>query len=95
MFVAKSRQYQRSVVPIFCSGKNSKFFYNLARLRKFFGIKFNIELLFLPDEMFKNRDTEINITVGKPISYENFINPKNDFEWAQKIRDEVYNLKFR
>jgi len=90
MFVGKARQYQRNVVPIFCSGKNSKFFYNLANLRKFLGIKFNIELLFLPDEMFKNKNSEINITIGKPISYKNFTNPKNDFLYAQEVRKLIY-----
>ena len=92
MFVAKARQYQRNVVPIFCSGRNSNFFYNLANLRKFLGIKFNIELLFLPNEMFKNKNSKISITIGKPISYKDFFNQKNDFEYAQQIRKEVYKL---
>jgi len=91
MFVTKARQYQRNVVPIFCSGRNSIFFYNLANLRKFLGIKFNIELLFLPHEMFKNKNSKINITVGKPISYKDFVNSKNDFEKAQEIRKIVYS----
>ena len=93
MFVTKARQYQRNVVPIFCSGGNSNFFYNLANFRKFLGIKFNIELLFLPHEMFKNKNSEINITIGKPISYKNFINSKNDFANAQEIRNKVYEIK--
>jgi len=92
MFVTKARQYQRNVVPIFCSGKNSNFFYNIANLRKFLGIKFNIELFFLPHEMFKNKNSKINITIGKPISYKNFINSKNDFEKAQEIKKVVYSL---
>ena len=90
MFVTKARQYQRNVVPIFCSGRNSNFFYNLANLRKFLGIKFNIELLFLPHEMFKNKNSKINITIGKPISYKDFDNSKNDFENAQEVRKLVY-----
>ena len=93
MFVTKARQYQRNVVPIFCTGKNSNFFYNLANFRKFLGIKFNIELLFLPHEMFKNRNSKINITVGQPISYKDFGNSKNDLEYAQEIRKKVYELK--
>jgi len=92
MFVTKARQYQRNVVPIFCSGKNSNFFYNLANFRKFIGLKFNIELLFLPHEMFKNRNSQINITIGKPISYKDFSNPKNDLEYAQEVRKMVYSL---
>jgi len=92
MFVTKARQYQRNVVPIFCSGKNSNFFYNLANFRKFIGLKFNIELLFLPHEMFGKKNSEINITIGKPISYKDFINSKNDLEYAQEVRKMVYCL---
>jgi len=92
MFVTKARQTQRDVVPVFCSGRNSNFFYNLANFRKFLGIKFNIELLFLPREMFKNKNSKIDITIGKSISYTDFTNPKNDFEYAQKIRENVYRI---
>jgi len=95
MFVTKARQYKRNVVPIFCSGKNSNLFYKLANLRKFLGIKFNVELLFLPHEMFKNKNSKINLTIGKPISYKKFINTKNDFETAQEVKKVVYNLNFK
>ncbi|MDR0829557.1 MAG: glycerol acyltransferase [Prevotellaceae bacterium] len=92
MFISKSRQFERDVVPIFCTGRNSNFFYNLSNFRNFFGIKFNIELLFLPDEMFKNRNSEINITVGKPISYKTFTSKKSDLEWASEVQKTVYEL---
>jgi len=42
-FITKSVQYQRDVVPIYFEGRNSNFFYNLAKIRKFLGIKFNVE----------------------------------------------------
>jgi len=52
-FITKAIEYKRDVVPIYFEGRNSNFFYNLANLRKFLGIKFNIEMMYLPDEMFK------------------------------------------
>ncbi|MDR1544270.1 MAG: 1-acyl-sn-glycerol-3-phosphate acyltransferase [Prevotellaceae bacterium] len=92
MFVAKARQYERNVVPIFCMGRSSNFFLNLSNFRKFIGIKTNIELLFLPNEMFKKKNSEICITIGKPISYKTFTKEKSDFEWAQEVRKKVYLL---
>jgi putative hemolysin len=92
MFVSKARQYQRDVVPVFCSGRNSNFFLNFSKFRKFLGIKTNIELMFLPNEMFKNKNSEIHITVGKPINYRTFTTEKSDFEWANTVREMVYNL---
>ena len=41
-FIAKAVQYQRDVVPIYFEGRNSNFFYNLAKFRKFLGIKLNL-----------------------------------------------------
>lgn len=92
MFVTKARQYQRDVVPVFCSGRNSNFFLNFSKFRKFLGIKTNIELMFLPNEMFKNKKSEIRITIGKPISYRTFTTEKSDFEWANAVREMVYQL---
>ena len=45
-FVTKAVQYQRDIVPIFFSGKNSDFFYNLANFRKHIHLKANIEMLW-------------------------------------------------
>ena len=46
-FVTYARSLDRQVIPIFIDGKLSSFFYNLYRIRKFFGIKANIEMLYL------------------------------------------------
>ena len=50
-FVTNAVSQERDVVPIFFKGQNSNFFYNFALIRKKLGIKFNIELIYLPDEM--------------------------------------------
>jgi 1-acyl-sn-glycerol-3-phosphate acyltransferase len=93
MFVSKARLYRRNIVPVFCSGSNSDFFLNLSNFRKFLGIKANIELILLPREMFKNKNTSINITIGKPISYKTFSTEKTDLQWANLVKEKVYELQ--
>src|SRR5690606_29495714 len=54
-FVSKAKKYQRDIIPVHISGRNSNFFYNLARIRQKIGLKVNLEMLYLPDEMFSQR----------------------------------------
>ena len=92
-FIAKAKKHKRSIIPVHISGENSNFFYNLANLRKNLGIKANIEMLYLVDEMYKQHNRTITITFGKPISVDELNNNTSPHDWAQKIRDEVYALK--
>jgi len=92
-FITKAVQYQRDVVPVYFEGRNSNFFYNLARLRKFFGIKFNIEMMYLPDEMFKQRGRHFTLKIAKPIPWQTFDKSKSQAEWAQWVKDIVYNME--
>lgn len=91
-FVGKARQYKRDVIPVHIDGKNSKFFYRLSNFRKFFGIKANLEMLYLVDEMYKQRDKKICITFGKTIPYSTFDKRFSDKDWAGKVKDHVYGL---
>lgn len=91
-FVSKARQYQRDIVPVYIEGSNSSFFYNLARLRKFLGIKVNLEMLYLVDEMFNQKDRQIKIVFGKPVAWQMLDRSRSDKEWARKIKKHVYGL---
>ena len=91
-FVTKSVETQRDVVPIHFEGRNSNFFYNLANICKFLGIRFNIAMLYLADEMFKNRHKTFKVTIGKPIPWQTFNKSKTPAEWAAYVRDLVYKL---
>ncbi len=91
-FVVKSVESQRDIVPIHFGGRNSNFFYNLANLCKFLGIKFNIAMLYLADEMFKNRHKTFTVTIGKPIPWQTFDKSKTPLQWAEYVRDIVYKL---
>ena len=91
-FLSKAKEYHRDILPVHIDGHNTKFFYNLARLRKQLRIKVNIEMAFLVDEFFKQRDKTLSITFGKPIPYLTFDSRHTDAEWAERLRRFSYNL---
>ena len=92
-FIVKAVEYQRDIIPIYIGGRNSNFFYRLANWRKRLKIKFNIEMLFLVDEMFKQRGQTITLTIGKPIPYATFDKSKTPMEWAEWVKKETYKMK--
>lgn len=91
-FISKSVQTQRDVVPIHFSGQNSKKFYRIANICKALRLKFNFAMLFLADEMFKNRGKTFEVTIGKPIPWQTFDKSRKPKEWAQYVQDLVYKL---
>jgi putative hemolysin len=90
-FIAKSVEYQRDVIPIHFSGQNSSFFYRLANFSDRF-LPFNLAMLFLVDEMYKNVGKTFRVAIGKPIPWQTFDNSKSPMEWAKYVQDIVYNL---
>ncbi len=91
-FVRKAIQHKRDIVPVHITGRNSDFFYRLANIRKALGIKANIEMLYLPDEMFKQHGEYISIKFGRPISWETLKNSDSPEIWSRKIKDKSYDL---
>lgn len=90
-FIVKSVEYQRDVVPIHFSGQNSKFFYRLANFSDKF-LPFNLAMLFLVDEMYKNVGKTFEVKIGKPIPWQTFDKSKTPLQWAQYVQEKVYNL---
>jgi putative hemolysin len=90
-FISKSVEYQRDVVPIRFSGQNSKFFYRLANFSDRF-LPFNLAMLFLVDEMYKNVHKTFHVTIGKPIPWQTFDKSRSQKDWAQFVREQVYQL---
>ena len=91
-FITKSVETHRDVVPIHFGGRNSDFFYTLANVCKALGIKFNIAMLFLVDEMYKNVHKSFRIAIGKPIPWQTFDKSRTPAQWTQYVQDEVYKL---
>lgn len=92
-FVKYAKRYDKPIIPIFIDGQLSNFFYRLSNVRSFFGIKLNLEMLYLSDELFKQKGKTINYVIGEPIWMNQMDTTKNEFELAQKIKEKVYSLQ--
>lgn len=90
-FISKSVEYQRDIIPIHFSGQNSNFFYRLANFSDRF-LPFNLAMIFLADEMYKNVHKSFQVKIGKPIPWQTFDKSKSPQEWAQFVREQVYSL---
>jgi len=91
-FISKAIKFKRDIIPTYIDGRNSNFFYALANWRKRLNIKANIEMLFLPNEMFRQKNRPINIIIGKPIPYQTFDKTYNFNQWAAKVKAYVYAM---
>lgn len=89
-FIQRAREYQRDIVPIYFEGKNSRFFYALAYIRKLLRIPVNIEMLYLVDEMYGAQGKHFRVHVLPPIPYTTFDNSKTPKQWAQYVKSIVY-----
>lgn len=92
MFVTQARKYQRDIVPVHMSGHNSRWYFFLSTLSRTLGLKFNIGMLYLVDELFKQAGKEFVITFGEPIPYESLDRSRTDLHWAMEIKDKVARL---
>ncbi|MCH2045354.1 MAG: 1-acyl-sn-glycerol-3-phosphate acyltransferase [Saprospiraceae bacterium] len=91
-FIVKAKKYKRAIVPVYISGQNSNFFYRLANIRKFLGIKAKVEMFYLVEEMYKLKGKEIEITIGKPIDPDRFDKSRRMNDWATSVKEHVYRL---
>jgi 1-acyl-sn-glycerol-3-phosphate acyltransferase len=91
-FIAKAVLHKRDIVPAYFSGRNSDFFYNLSNFRKLIGIKANIEMLYLADEMFLQKDKEIQLVFGEKIPWQTFDKSMTPLEWAGWVKSRCYDL---
>ena len=91
-FITKSVQHQRDVVPIYFSGRNSNKFYTIANVCKMLGLKFNLAMLYLVDELFKNQHKTFEVHIGRPIPWQTFDRSRTPAQWAAYVQDIVYKL---
>ena len=92
-FVKRAYASQRRIVPIFVEGELSDFFYRLSDLRTRLGVKFNIEMLYLADEMFRQRGRSFRIRVGEPIPAEELASCGSLREQTEEVRRKTYFLE--
>jgi len=91
-FISKAIQYKKDIIPVHIEGENSKRFYNLAYWRKKIGIRANIEMFFLVDEMYKQKGKTLTFTFGEAISWKTFTKDKPNEYWSQKVKEHMYAL---
>lgn len=92
-FVTRSKKYDKTIIPVLIDGELSNFFYNLFKIRKFMGIKANIEMLYLVNELYKQKHKRIHIKFGEAIFASDLDDSKTDAAWAEHIKSKVYELK--
>ena len=90
-FITKSVETHRDVGHIHFSGQNSKRFYRIAKFSDRY-LPFNLAMLFLVDEMYRNVGKTFRITIGKPIPWQTFNKTKTPMEWANFVEERVYAL---
>lgn len=91
-FVKRAVESQRDVVPTFVEGELSSFFYRLSSWRKRLGLKLNVEMVYLPDEMFSQAGHHFDIYVGKPVRWQTLSSMGNPRAQTEEIRRRVYAL---
>lgn len=89
--VVHAVNHHRDIVPVYFDAVNSHFFYRFAKWRERLGIKFNIELIFLPKEMLKKSGSTLRVIIGEPIPWTSFDASKPKIE-AARLRDIVYSM---
>ena len=91
-FITKSRQSHRDIVPVWFSGRNSNRFYWIDKITKWLGKGQNLAMYTLPDEFFRARGKRFKMVIGKPIPWQSFTPEKTDAQWAEYVRERVYEL---
>lgn len=87
-FLKFAKKTNSPILPILVDAKNSKLFYTLSILNKTFST------ILLSDEMFKQKDKNVNIKIGQLISSEDII-PKNidKNDLVNIYKKHLYSLK--
>ena len=92
-FRKKAAASGRTIVPVFVEGRLSNFFYRVDRIRKALGIKFNIEMLWLPDEMFSQGGKHFRLVFGEPLSTAELQRFGSLREQTEEVRRKTYFLE--
>lgn len=92
-FITRSKKYKTPIIPVHLEGELSNFFYRLSNFRTGIGVKANVEMFYLVDELFKQKGKTLRLKFGKSISYSTFDDSKKDLEWAQWVKAKAYALQ--
>ena len=74
-FIAKVKKYNKPIYPVHIVDRIQNDFIE-QQIRKKMGIKINLEMLLLADEMFKQQGSTIHLTMGNPF-YQMYLTKQN------------------
>ena len=87
-FLKFAKKSNSPILPILVDAKNSKTFYTVSILNKTFST------ILLSDEMFKQRDKNVTIKVGKLIANEHILDSTSDkLSIVDQYKKHLYGLK--
>jgi putative hemolysin len=98
-FITHSIKYDRTVVPVYFDGLNSKAFYNFGKFSKFLSKLFNVPglaklpMAFLPHEMMKNRGKTFTIVIGDSnLAYSSYELKEFSYFAESRIKEQTYSV---
>lgn len=98
-FITNSIKYDRTVVPVYFDGLNSKAFYSFAKFSNLLSKIFNVPglaklpMALLPHEMMKNRGKTFTIVVGAPNScYSPYELKELSYFAKNRIKEQSYDV---
>lgn len=91
-FLKQAASSGRTIVPVYVEGTLSDRFYRLARWRERLGVKFNAEMILLPDEMLRQSGRSFRIVFGEPVTAGELAAEGSAAERARLVRERVYRL---
>ena len=94
-FVKLAESSDRRIVPVYVEGQLSDRFYRTAGFRERTGMKFNAEMLLLPDEMIRQSGHHFRIYFGDPIDAEYLAAAGSDADKTLLVRSRVDELRAR
>lgn len=87
-FLKFAKKSKSPILPILVDAKNSKTFYTVSILNRTFST------ILLSDEMFKQRDKNVTIKVGKLIANEHILdNTSRKLSLVEQYKKHLYSLK--
>ena len=92
-FVRIAKKNNMPIVIMHTHGHLSKRTLRITQIRKFFGIKFSVETMYLPDELFMMRGSTLKITCGHVIDPKVLTDDIHPREWAARLRQYCFELR--
>ncbi len=92
-FIKKAVSSGRDVVPVYFDGRLSNFFYRLSNFRTRLGVKANVEMLYLPDEMFRQKGSRFEIRIGAPVPCGELLDGRTPRQAAEYIKRQAYAMR--